>query len=101
MASVGCFDNSYFEGSSKILNEGHLEPHDEQEIDQLNTNKIPCGLVSLENMFSWKDEGLISKKDPDPEVIKEYDKINVGSENDPKWIFIGRACFLEERDKLK
>ena len=52
-------------------------------------------------MFSWKNEGFIPKKGPNPEVNKEYDKINVRSDDDPKWISIGKTCSLEEKDKLK
>ena len=52
-------------------------------------------------MSSQKNEGFIPKKGPDPEINKEYDKINVRSGDDPKWISIGKTCSPEEKDKLK
>lgn len=101
MTYVGCFVDSYFEGSSKILSEDHLDPSNEQEIVQLKGNKIPHGIVSLENIFSQKSEGFIPKKGPNLEVNREYDKINVKSSDDQKWISIGKTYSLKERDKLK
>lgn len=44
---------------------------------------------------------MIPKKDPDPGIEKEYDKIDIGEGNNLKWISIGKTCTPEEKEKLK
>lgn len=56
LSSVGCFVNSYFEGSSGPQDVDHLGSLKDREVIQLKGNKIPHRLVSLENMFSRRNE---------------------------------------------
>ena len=67
---------------------------------QLKGNSIPKGLVSLEHFFGRKDENTLKKDVDSKEKKEEHDKINIGTEENPKLIYIGNTCSAKEREKL-
>jgi hypothetical protein len=65
------------------------------EIVQLSTNKIPKGLVPLENLFDNNDVAVkLEKGEKDSEVLQ----YNVASEQDPKYVNL--ASHLTEKQKV-
>lgn len=69
---------------------------------QLKGNKIPKGLVSLECLFNMKD-GYVKQKDKEPPVIQssgEYEQINISTNEDPKFVNLGKCCFEVEKRKF-
>ena len=63
-------------------------------------NWIPKGLVSLEHLFGRKDDRAMKRKINSDKSVEEHDRINIGNEKNPRWIYIGRTCSKEEKDKL-
>lgn len=72
----------------------------DKDVIQLKGNKIPKGLVTLERFFSQNDVFTCRKKIPNKDGKGECEKVNIGSEEDLKWITIGKCCTLEEKRKL-
>lgn len=58
-----------------------------QEFVQLKTNKIPKGLVVLETIFDNHDR---SKMDTSEYNAKDLKEINLGIEETPKKVYIGK-----------
>lgn len=58
-----------------------------KDILQLKTNKIPRGLVELERLFDNKD---MANFKPNTRSCEEVEKINLGSENNPREFYIGK-----------
>lgn len=68
-----------------------------QVVVQLRTNKFPRGLVALERTFDTKD-GIETIVTP---ASKEYmEKVNLGRENTPKNLYIGKKLSLKMRERL-
>ena len=57
-----------------------------QEVIQLKTNKVPKGLVVLENMVDNQDRVKNGAKDCKPRELKE---VNLGTNEAPKNVYIG------------
>ena len=60
-----------------------------QEVIQLKTNKVPKGLIVLENMFDNQDRVKHGAKDCKPQELEE---INLGTNEAPKKVYIGQIC---------
>ena len=58
-----------------------------QEVVQLKTNKIPKGLVVLEIFFDNQDK---SKIDTSKYDAKDLEKVNLGTKETPKKVYIGK-----------
>lgn len=58
-----------------------------QEVLQLKTNKIPKGLIELERMFDDKD---IASFKSNSGGCEDVEKINLGSESNPREVYIGK-----------
>ncbi len=97
---AGNFVDTFFEGSD---NDGKLVGEELTklgEVIQLKGNRIPKGLVSLEHLFGRKDDSAMKRENDPNKDLKEHDKINIGNEENPKWIPIGQTCSEREKDKL-
>lgn len=68
-----------------------------QEIMQLKTNKVPKGLVALENIFDNQDRVKPGTKDPKPQELEE---INLGTDEAPKKVYIGQNLSAEIKKPL-
>lgn len=69
---------------------------------QLKGNKIPKGLVSLEHLFDRKD-GYVKQRDKEAPVVQssgEYEQINIGTNEDPKFVNLGKCCSEEEKTRF-
>lgn len=58
-----------------------------QEVLQLKTNKVPKGLVVLEDKFDNQDRVRLGAKDCKPQELEE---INLGTNEAPKKVYIGQ-----------
>lgn len=63
----------------------------------MKVNKIPKGLVSLENLSNRHDQYLKQKGKVFVETFVEYDKVNIGTKDDPKIVCIGKFCSQEDK----
>ena len=68
-----------------------------QEVIQLKTNKVPKGLVILENMFDNHDRTKCAAKDCKPQELEE---VNLGTNEAPKKVYIGRNLSTKIRKTL-
>lgn len=68
-----------------------------QEVIQLKTNKVPKGLVILENMFDNQDRVRPRSKDHKPQELEE---INLGTNEAPKKVYIGQNLSAKIRKPL-
>lgn len=65
---------------------------------QLNTNKIPRGVIELQRLF---DRDVVQKNRPKEHInAKETDKVNLGSEQDLKYILLGKSCIGKLREDI-
>ena len=60
-------------------------------------NPVPHGLVALENIFDRQDR---RKNSIDQMNSRDYIEVNIGTENDPKMIKIGKGTSKKERNDL-
>lgn len=67
---------------------------------KLKCNKIPKGIVSLEELFDKHDRYIKSKTSKGAQQSVEYEKTNIGSLNEPMLVNIGKCCTQEERKKV-
>ena len=58
---------------------------------------MPRGFVALENIFDRQDR---RKNNIDQMKPGDYIEVNIGSENEPKMIKIGKGTLEKERDDL-
>jgi hypothetical protein len=82
----------------KDLHINHELEEETGDIIQLKTNKIPPGLFVLESMFDSNDATTYAPS-IDSESVRKVQKtipINVGTEKDPKLVYIGTHCSLSE-----
>lgn len=93
------FNNFYFEGSNCFDSTFAQNFECDEEFLQLQGNKIPKGLVSLEKLFD-KHGYIKSQQQVDLESSMVYQRYNIGSDDDPKFINIGNNCTIEERDQF-
>lgn len=71
------------------------EIEDEERIINLKINIIPKGMVELEFIFD-QDESTPCKRTIEEKGIKECDSYNLGTEDDPKMVRIGKVCNSKE-----
>lgn len=67
------------------------------EVIQLKTKNIPKGLVALERVFDGPDKANVKKTSPHKEDLEE---INLGTENSPNKVYIGKKMKLHIRTML-
>ncbi|KAH9308267.1 hypothetical protein KI387_036178, partial [Taxus chinensis] len=101
------FDQLYFEGSDNLprecvssIEEGVKEEMDQDGCIKLKGNKIPKGMVSLEDLFDKHDRYMKSKVSQGASTITETEKVNIGSLDDPKMVNIGKFYTQEEKKKV-
>ena len=82
----------HFEGQ-KIDDTSDDELEDEVGILNLKTNTIPKGMVELEHIFD-RDESTLNRRVTQEKGIKECDSYNLGTDEEPKMVQIGKACNL-------
>lgn len=100
IACVGDFAENFFEGSEHSGKPIGEESTEEGEVIQLQGNRIPKGLVSLEHLFGRKDDSALKRDVDVGETKEEHDKINIGTDANPKMIAIGKTCSVGEKEKL-
>lgn len=62
-------------------------------------NTITKGMVELKHIFD-QDELAQNKRTIEEKGIKECDSYNLGMEDDPKMVRIGKACNSQERESM-
>ena len=67
------------------------ELEDEDGILNLKTNTIPKGMVELEYIFNH-DESTVNRRMAQEKGIVECDSYNLGINEDPRMVRIGKAC---------
>lgn len=104
MQCVETFATTYFEGSDVECKE--FSPEWAKELSdgimQLKGNKIPNGLVSLECLFDRHDAYKKRKDEQIPAVqdVGGYERIKFGTEDDPKYINLGKCCMPVEKERF-
>lgn len=93
------FASSFFEGSENDCNEfcSNIGDNSRKEVVQLKGNWIPKGLVSLERLFDCNDRYVKEDVPQATDTSREYEKINLGDENNPKMVNLGRCCNPKEK----
>lgn len=66
-------------------------------IMQLKNNKVPKGLIVLESIFDNQDRVKSGVNDPKPQ---EIEKINIGTDEAPRKVYIGQNLSAELRKTL-
>ena len=79
------------------LEEDELE--DEDRILNLKTNTIPKGMVELECIFDH-DESTLNRRMTQEKGIKECDSYNLGTDEEPRMVQIGKMCNPQEREAM-
>lgn len=69
----------------------------DEEVVQLKKNKIPKGLVVLETIFDNHGRSKTSEKEHD---VKDLEEINLGSQEEPKEVYVGRKLSPKIRKTL-
>lgn len=94
MQCADIFTSLFYEGSKTSCKE--FSPNTLEEVHdgmlQLKGNKIPKGLVSLECLFNRKDR-YVKQRDKEALVVqssREYEQINIGTNEDPKFVNLGK-----------
>ena len=81
------------------------DPNEKEEIEDddhmwnLKKNTIPRGMVELVRMFD-KDESTKQRRPPPDERNKNCDSFNLGLEEDPHMVKIGKVCMEQERQEV-
>lgn len=93
------FASSFFKGSKNECNEfcPDIGGGSKKEVFQLKGNRIPRGLVSLERLFDRNDRYVKENVSQTANTSGEYEKINLGDENNPKMVNLGKCCNPKER----
>lgn len=87
LLSEGRYDSQELDCSEFFEIVDGKETNFDQEILQLKTNKMPKGLVMLENFFDNQDR---FKSEVKKNKIDDLEEINLGTEEAPKKVYIGR-----------
>ena len=75
------------------------ELEDDDGILNLKTNTIPKGMVELERIFD-RDESTLNRRETQEKGIKECDSYNLGIDEEPKMVQIGKVCNQQERNDM-
>lgn len=59
-----------------------------KEVLQLNSNRIPRGLVALERAFDNKERVFVSRI---VDKINNLEEVNLGTSQEPKNVYIGKC----------
>ncbi|KAH9312360.1 hypothetical protein KI387_027395, partial [Taxus chinensis] len=101
------FNNLFFEGSVNPHREvvaedasDEIERVDDEGMIRLKGNKIPKGLVSLEDLFDKHDRFIHEKEKLSSRHPSNFDKENIGTSEDPRMVNIGKCCSPEEKRKF-
>ena len=70
---------------------------DNPEIIQLKSNFIPRGLVTLESIFYKEDKRKEKVEDTKSSNSMGYEKVNIGSEEIPTMVLIGKDLSSKRR----
>lgn len=97
LEGTGTFSNSSFDGNHSLTSQQNIKEEDkESEILQLKGNTIPKGLVTLESLFDKNDQ-FVKNDEKKPSSSPDTEKVNIGFENDPKIVLIGKCLSHKER----
>ncbi|XP_059066710.1 uncharacterized protein LOC131857937 [Cryptomeria japonica] len=80
------YENQEIDFSSFVQRVDDKETTFGKEVIQLNTNKIPKGLVILERVFDSQDKAKVATIASHPEDLEE---VNLGIEGAPRKVYIG------------
>lgn len=104
MYNFETFTTTYFEESDAECKE--FSPKWAKDLSdgviQLKENKIPKWLVSLERLFNRHD-AYKKRKDEQIPVVQDvggYERINIGTEDDPKYINLRKCCTPVEKKRF-
>lgn len=93
----------YFEGSDAECHEFYFDLGDEvgSKTVKLKGNHIPKGLMNLERLFNRRYCSTNKTLMPNKNSSNEYEKINIGNDDDPKLVNLGTCCSMEEKVRLE
>lgn len=77
------------------------EKSKEVEVIQLKSNIIPPYFVSLERLFNHHDTYVKKKRVEKGPTTGEYEGVNIGTEESPKMINLGKCCTPKEQEEAK
>ena len=63
-------------------------------------NVIPRGLVTLESLFDKEDKRKDKVESSKPSSCSDYEKVNIGSEENPKMVLIGKDLTSQEKEEF-
>lgn len=67
-------------------------------IIQLKNNKLPRGIIDVERLFN---QDLVQENIPKEHIeVEQIEKINLGIDQDPKYILIGKTCQGKVREDI-
>ncbi|KAH9313449.1 hypothetical protein KI387_044083, partial [Taxus chinensis] len=97
------FDELYFERSKTTTQKtttDEIDPDydDSSGIIQLKGNKIPKGLVFLEDIFDKHDQYLKKNKEYGEISSSKLLLVNLGKEDEPKIVNLGKCCSRKKYD---
>jgi hypothetical protein len=90
---------NFLNSTNEFANHNIDEIQEGEEIPmiQVKSNKIPKGLVPLEQLFDRSDTFQGTNKSSLDDQVQE---VNIGNGDTPRIIKIGKACTLEEKSKI-
>ncbi|XP_059075436.1 uncharacterized protein LOC131875353 [Cryptomeria japonica] len=95
------FSNLSFDGNSPSTSQKTTkEEEKEPEILQVKGNTIPKGLLSLKSLFNKHDQFMKKKSEHKSSGSSEVEKIDIGFENDPKVVLLGKCLTQKERKEI-
>lgn len=108
------FKELFFEGSSFTHREAVIEVSNasktvedkesleepDSSIIQWKGNKIPKGLVSLENIFDKHDRYIQNQRNSSERTSAEYQQINIETVNKPRLVNLATCCTIEESERF-
>ena len=75
------------------------ELEDDDGILNLKTNTIRKGMVELERIYDHNKSAL-NRRETQEKGIEECDSYNLGTDEEPKMVQIGKACNQQEREDM-
>jgi hypothetical protein len=90
---------NFFNSANEFVNHNIDEIQEDEEVQmiQWKSNKIPKGLVPLEQLFDRLDTFQGTNKSS---LDDQGQEVNIGNEDTTRIIKIGKACTLEEQRKI-
>lgn len=94
------FSSIFFKGSKfecqELCSDEKVEK--EEEVIQLKGNHIPKGLVNMGKLFDHKDSFIGHADGTKEDQLGSYEKINIESNEDPKFVNLGMCCSPIEKE---